>query len=306
MKWNKKGLIYCPDGSMSWAKHSALTPTPVLLTNEIIRVYAGFRDEKGISRIGYVDVDANNPLKILSVSQEPALDVGAVGTFDDNGVILGDIIKLDKLFYMYYVGFQLVEKVKFLAFTGLAISDDGGNSFKRFSQVPILDRSDEGLYFRAIHSVIFENGIWRIWYSVGSEWVSINHKPYPKYNIKYLESKDGINFGKSGNLCIDFQNNEYRIGRPRVYRNFDSYKMFYTIGTLDGSYLLGFSELENSIHWQRKDQLIGINLSEGKEWDSKSICYLSILSYKEKIYAFYNGNDMGKTGFGYAELEGDF
>ncbi|HAT75428.1 MAG TPA: hypothetical protein DCS19_00925, partial [Flavobacterium sp.] len=78
-------------------------------------------------------------------------------------------------------------------------------------------------------------------------------------------------------------------------------------GTLDGSYLLGFSESENGIHWRRKDELIGINLSEvEKEWDSKSICYLSLLSYKEKIYAFYNGNDMGKTGFGYAELEGDF
>ncbi|HAT75429.1 MAG TPA: hypothetical protein DCS19_00930, partial [Flavobacterium sp.] len=188
--------------------------------------------EKGVSRIGYVDVDVNNPLKILSVSQEPVLDIGAVGTFDDNGVILGDIIKLDKLFYMYYVGFQLVDKVKFLAFTGLAISDDGGNYFKRFSQAPILDRSDEGLYFRAIHSVVFENGIWKFWYGVGSEWVSINRESYPKYNIKYLESKDGINFGESGKLCIDFQNNEYRIGRPRVYKNVEGYKMFYTIGTL--------------------------------------------------------------------------
>jgi len=306
MKWNKKGLIYCPDGSMSWAKHSALTPTPILLSDDIIRVYAGFRDESGVSRIGYVDIDANNPLKILSVSQNPVLGVGVPGAFDDNGVILGDVIKVGEQFYMYYIGFQLVEKVKFLAFTGLAIGNEGGTEFKRFSQVPILDRSEEGLYIRAIHSVVIEEGIWKIWYGVGSEWAFINNRPYPKYNIRCLESKDGVTFEKNGKLCIDFEGNEYRIGRPRVYKQGHTYRMFYTRGTLKGDYLVGFAESQNGINWQRKDELVGIGLSEGEEWDSKSVCYLSLLPYQDKLYAFYNGNEMGKTGFGYAELEGEF
>ena len=62
------GLIYGPDGSSSWAKHSAITPTPILIHEDTIRVYTGFRDNKGISRIGYVDVDSENPSKITNVT----------------------------------------------------------------------------------------------------------------------------------------------------------------------------------------------------------------------------------------------
>ncbi len=304
MKWKKKGLIYCPDGKTAWAKHSALTPTPILIDEEVIRIYAGFRDENGVSRIGYVDVDANQPSKILAVSNDPVLDVGIPGTFDDNGVILGDVIKVGDKFYMYYVGFQLVEKVKFLAFTGLAISNDGGTSFTRYSNVPVLDRSNEGLFFRAIHSILFEDDIYKVWYGVGSEWDFINGMPYPKYNIRYIESKNGLNFGCNGKVCIDFKDDEYRLGRPRVYKQNNRYKMFYTKGTLKGKYLPGYAESNNGSKWQRLDELIGIELSDDS-WDSKMLCYTSLLQYKDKTYMFYNGNDMGKTGFGYAELEGN-
>jgi len=282
-----------------------LTPTPLLIDPETIRVYAGFRDEKGVSRIGYVDVDSQNPAIVKKVSENPALDVGQPGTFDDNGVILGDVLKVENKLFMYYVGFQLVEKVKFLAFTGLAVSIDGGNSFERLKKTPILDRSEEGLYIRAIHSVILEQGIWKAWYGVGSEWVLINAKFYPKYNIRYVESINGIDFEDKGELCITFNDNEYRIGRPRVYKYGNNYKMFYTKGTVKGEYMPGYAESKDGKKWLRKDELVGIELSKNG-WDSESLCYPSLLRQGEKIYLFYNGNNMGKTGFGYAELEGGF
>ena len=87
MKWLKKGLIYGPDGSSPWAKHSALQPTTYLLNDKVIRVYVGFRDSHGISRVGFVDLDSMNPSKVLYVSKRPALDIGLPGTFDDNGVV---------------------------------------------------------------------------------------------------------------------------------------------------------------------------------------------------------------------------
>jgi hypothetical protein len=30
------------------------------------------------------------------------------------------------------------------------------------------------------------------------------------------------------------------------------------------------------------------------------LCYPSLLAYKDRTYMFYNGNDMGRDGFGYA------
>jgi hypothetical protein len=38
MKWVKKGFIFGPDGKMPWAKDTALTPTPIMLNEETIRV----------------------------------------------------------------------------------------------------------------------------------------------------------------------------------------------------------------------------------------------------------------------------
>jgi predicted GH43/DUF377 family glycosyl hydrolase len=306
MRWQKKGLIYCPSGRYGWDKHSAITPTPFLLNDETIRIYVGFRDDEGISRIGYIDVKSSDPSKVVGVSRKPVLDIGIPGTFDDNGVILGDVIKYKKKIRMYYVGFQLVKKTKFLAFSGLAISNDGGYTFKRVSNAPILDRADEGLYIRAIHSVRFEDGIWRIWYTAGSKWEYINGKPYPSYDIRYIESQDGINLNnREGTIVIPNNEKEFRIGRPRVYRFNGKYYMFYTKGIKRKNgfdYLPGYAESTDGIHWIRKDSEIGIIPSK-KGWDSKMICYPSLIRVGNVTYMFYNGNNMGKTGVGYAVLE---
>lgn len=302
MKWGKKGLIYAPDGRMPWASHSALTPTPIYVSPDVIRVYAGFRDDEGISRIGFVDVRAQNPGDVLRVSDRPVLDVGPGGAFDDNGLIMGDIAVKDGRWYMYYVGFQLVQKAKFLAFTGLATSDDNGETFTKISAAPVMDRSDEGLYFRAIHSVIFEDGKWKCWYGVGSDWSIINGTPYPKYHTRYIESEDGIHFGRAGSVAIDFVGSEYRIGRPRVSKTETGYRMFYTVGTLNATYMPGYAVSDDGLKWTRRDEEVGIGLStEG--WDSRTLSYATPIRYENKEYLFYNGNDMGRTGFGYAERE---
>ena len=302
MKWVKKGLIYnANEHQLDWAKDSALTPTPILLNSDVIRIYFGARDTQGISRIRFIDVSANNPAEILQISQKPSLDIGRAGAFDDNGVILGDVVKVNDQYYMFYVGFQLVQQVKFLAFTGLAISNDNGVTFTRATQAPILDRSDEGLYIRAIHSAIFENGIWRIWYAAGNDWLTIKKKPYPCYHINYTESANPLSFPTKGRQCVQVEGDEYRIGRPRVYKNQQHYRMYYTKGSSDGSYLPGFAHSNDGLIWKRQDNLIGIETSK-TGWDAIHLCYPSLLTVSpNRTFMFYNGNFMGKDGFGYAE-----
>jgi len=301
MKWEKKGWVYAPDGSSSWARHSALTPTPLLVDPNTIRVYAGFRDDGGVSRIGFVDVAADDPTRILEVSETPALDIGAPGTFDDNGVILGDVLVHQDKVLMYYVGFETPGKVKFRAFSGLAVSSDGGRTFTRSSEAPLLDRADGQRYIRAIHSVRVESGVWRAWYSAGDGWEWIDGKPYPRYDIRYLESADGVAFRGRGVPCVGVEGREYRIGRPRVYELGEGYVMFYTRGTLDGDYVPGCAASRDGIVWTRRDADVGIDRSSSG-WDSRSLAYPALLRWRDAVYMFYNGNDMGRSGFGYAEL----
>lgn len=302
MRWIKKGFIYGPGPTLLWAKDSALTPTPLLLDEETIRIYAGFRDASGVSRIGFVDLDSSAPNIIKRVSSQPALNIGSNGMFDDNGVILGDVVRVGGDIRMYYVGFQLVSKVKFLAFSGLAISKDGGSTFERYALAPILDRANDSLFIRAIHSVLRIGDYFHIWYASGNEWEIINGAPYPQYRIRHTISADGLSISSEGSVCIDIEGLEYRIGRPRVFQLGDKFFMHYTRGSTDGQYLAGLAESFDGISWRRIDSELGISLSQSG-WDSKHLCYPALLTVKDKIYMFYNGNDMGKAGFGYAELE---
>ena len=301
-RWRKKGLIYSPLRDGGWRDNSALTPTPLLLSDDTIRIYTSFRDPDGIGRIGYVDVDADNPASVIGVSEAPVLDIGKDGMFDDNGVILGDVVRVEEKVYLYYVGFQKVLKAKFLAYSGLAVSDDNGDSFARIQQTPVMDRHQEGLYIRAIHSVIYEPGLFRVWYSVGCSWQTVDGVGKPAYEIYYAESKDGITFERGGISCLenDSANLEYRIGRPRVRKDGDRYAMNFTYGTTDGKYLSGYASSSDGIHWDRNDSELGLELSEDG-WDSKHLCYPAEISVGEIKFVFYNGNNMGEEGFGWAE-----
>ncbi|WP_426409050.1 glucosyl hydrolase [Bradyrhizobium ganzhouense] len=304
--WEKKGLVFdvAKHGVGGWMDNSALTPTPFRINDEIIRVFAGFRDSAGVSRIGYVDVCADNPTRIVSVSREPVLDIGRAGCFDDNGVILGDVVTGPGGLYMFYVGFQLVAKAKFLAFSGMAKSVNGGDSFARVSEAPILDRAPGQTTIGAIHSVMFERGLWKIWYASGDDWQLIQGLPYPRYHIRYTEVRDPLAVPRTGTTCLVAQGDEYRIGRPRVYRIGGQYVMYFTKGTITGDYLAGLAYSRNGIDWDRKDDEVGIGLSP-TGWDSRALCYPAIIRHRDALLMFYNGNDMGRDGFGLALAPSD-
>lgn len=302
MEWERLGLIYNASGKSGWDLHSALTPTPFVY-DERVRIYAGFRDKKGVSRIGYVDLEKEDPTKILRISTQPVLDIGKPGTFDDNGLILGDVIKVDNKVYMYYIGFQLVEKVKFLAYTGLAISNDEGETFKKYSSVPVLDRKKNELYFNAIHTILEGEGKFKCWLGAGSSWEMINNIPYPSYSVKYIESLDGVNFTEEPIEVLPFsKKNEYRIGRPRVYRQNNKYFMIFTWGDTDGNYQMGCAQSKDGINWLRDDSIINFEPSD-RGWDSQSCSYGALFEANNNTYMVYNGNDMGKDGFGLAVLK---
>lgn len=302
--WKKMGLIYNIQGAQSdWKNNSVLTPQPFLLNSEVIRVYSSFRDINGVGRIGYIDVSAKNPSEIINISQTPVLDIGKKGNFDDNGVLLGGVLRVGNKIYMYYVGFQLVKSVKFFAFGGLAVSDSKGEVFTRIQDTPILDRSPEGKYGRCPHTVIFDEGVFKCWYAVIYDWHYINGIPYPVYDIKYIESKNGIDFPKEGVQCITCNENEYRIGRPKVRKlSGEKYEMYYTSDSYNKEYRAGYAESKCGIIWQRMDDKCELKPSFDDSWDSDEASYPAICETKYGTYMFYDGNGMGKSGFGYAKL----
>ena len=303
MQWKKLGRIYTPDGTLPWAKKYGYPPTPLLLDNGVLRLYVAFCDDNTVGRVGFVDVDAADPTRVLNVSATPVLDIGAPGAFDENGVLPTSVIRVGNEIYMYYVGYQLGYKVRYFQFEGLAISTDGGLSFSRYSQVPVLDRTDREMLNRTSAFVMQDQGIFRMWYVGGSEWVTVNGKLLPTYNMRYLKSPDGKNWGPEGKVCIELQRpDEYALGRPWVLKEADRHRMFYSIRSRAKGYRLGYAESVDGGHtWQRMDDNIGIDVSPSG-WDSEMIEYPSIYRYQDRTYLLYNGNNCGETGFGCALL----
>jgi hypothetical protein len=300
--WTRHGLVFdtARDGVGGWMAHSALTPTPYRLDATRLRVFAGFRDADGVSRIGFVDIDADEPARVLRVGRAPVLDVGRGGCFDDNGVILGDVLDGPGGLHLFYVGFQRVARAKFLAFTGLAISTDAGESFRRVHDTPWLDRAPGRSTIAAVHSVRREEGRWRLWYAAGDDWETLRGEAYPRYHIRYAEMDDLSATPRGDVACLMPEGDEYRVGRPRVYRFDGHYVMLFTWGDRQGAYLPGFARSDDGIHWRRDDAALGIGPSRDG-WDSRTLCYPALVRQGERLLMVYNGNAMGVDGFGVAE-----
>jgi hypothetical protein len=303
MKWNKKGLICSHETlDLDWYKKNTMVPLPYLRDEKTLRIYLTMCDEENIGRICYVDVDPDNPGHILDYSRKPVLDIGEDGTFDDSGVLPSSLLAEDGKLYMFYSAYQKGAKVPYYILSGLAASEDNGQSFARVFKVPVLERTDDELFLRSAVCVIKENGKYKIWYSSGTNWTRNNIKNVPVYDLKYLESDTLVEWKCTPRLSIGLRDDEHGLTIPSVWKENNKYKMIYSVRTVSKGYRLGYAESDNGIEFVRRDNEIGIDVSEAG-WDSEMICFGNRLEYNDKVYLFYCGNHYGIGGFGYAELE---
>jgi hypothetical protein len=306
MRWRKLGQVFEPKGNLWWWHHYMHLPTAELLSNDIIRVYFAALDHQDFGRVGYVDLDAQNPLKVLKVAREPILDLGEAGLFDDSGVNPLCVIPVDTKRYMYYIGWQRSNRVPYLLFTGLAV-DSGDGVWRKAQRVPVLPPTHEQPFLRSAISVIRDDGIFKGWHISGINWFTLNGKLLPRYVIRYATSKDGIVWTSYDNdhVCIGFESeDEFGFGRPWVVKDGDLYRMWYSVRSTTRPYRLGYAESHDGVQWQRLDHLVGIERSESG-WDSEMLALSCIIDVHNQRYMFYNGNRNGMNGFGCAILERD-
>src|SRR5262245_38778895 len=103
MRWRKLGLVYRPSGELWWARRYATLPTVEVVDERTLRVYFAALDEHRFGRIGFVELDARDPTRILDESTEPLLDLGEPGAFDDCGVNASCAIDVGGTTFLYYI-----------------------------------------------------------------------------------------------------------------------------------------------------------------------------------------------------------
>lgn len=302
MKWQKLGLIVEP-GQFTWMKTHAQNPFAVRTGENTFKVFFASRDSKNRARGGFVEIDIEKPGEIIEISRKPVLDLGEIGCFDDCGVMPSCLVSHNTKHYLYYTGWSQAVVTPFTFFIGLAISTDGGKTFDRYSQAPVLGRTKHDPYLTASPWVLIEDNIWKMWYVSGTGWEieKKGQKPKHYYLIKYAESQNGIEWDTSGHICIPFRNNEYAIARPVVHKESPIYEMWYSFRGGKRTYRIGYAESGNGTDWVRKDKEAGINVSKCG-WDSEMICYPFVFDHKGTKYMLYNGNGYGNAGFGLAMM----
>ncbi len=311
IRWRKQGLIFVPDGAIGWMRSHASLPVADPLDESTLRIHFAARDQAGRSRIGWIDVDPDHPRLVRDLSHEPILPLGERGTFDDNGMTPSCIVADDGLRYLYYIGWNPQVTVSYRLAIGLAVSEDGGFTYRRFSQGPLLDRDRDEPFFNTAPCVIHDRDSWRMWYVSCTGWDEVDGRPEPMYDVKYAESADGITWRRTGLVCVGYDAFTRAIGRPWVVRLDDHFAMWFSYRGLRDyrtdprtSYRVGYAESADGLLWERKPDPVGLERSAGG-WDSVMTAYTNVLASSGRLLCFHNGNGFGESGVGYAVGEVD-
>ena len=306
MIWKKLGFIFCAEKQNESMYFGGRAPIARYLSGDLFEIYFASYDKNMCGSIFRLIININNPKDILELNTTPIITKGRIGYYDDNGIIPSSIIDIDDKIYLYTIGFSLKNKIIFDASSGLAISDNGGESFEKING-PILDRGIDDPCFAASPNVLFDKDRYKMWFVSCDKWETLedgSHKHY--YNIKYKESEDGIVWDVRSKICIDYENQfEYAISRPSVIVDGENdYKMWYSFRAQENieTYRIGYAESEDGISWVRKDHLMAhFDVSE-VGFDSDMLCYPHVFDHMCVRYMLYNGNGYGRTGFGIAKM----
>lgn len=314
-KWKKLGRVFDPTKveNLVWLKEFAQAPA-TLIFDDFVRVYFSCRppkDEKGqyVSYTAYVDLNRYNLFDIVNIAKKPVLELGELGTFDEFGTYPTSVLKNNNEILAYYGGWTRCESVPFNVAIGLAKSNDNGESFQKLGRGPILSYSTNEPFILSGPKIRMFNKTMYLFYIAGRKWISVDGMPEPVYKIRMATSTNGIDWKKHNKDLIE---SRIEAGEAQAspdvfffkgrYHMFFCYRRSINYRGKENGYRIGYAVSKDLLNWKRNDKMAGIDVSE-EGWDSEMISYPHVFELDGKVYMFYLGNQVGKYGFGLAELE---
>ena len=314
--WKKLGKVFTPQavGGRIWLKEFAQAPA-TLMFGDFVRVYFSCRptaDVNGqyVSYSSYVDLERQDLFKIRKVAEKPILDLGDLGEFDEFGIYPVSIARHADEVRAYYAGWTRCESVPFNVAIGCAVSRDGGNTFVKLGNGPVLSYSPDEPFVLSGPKIRRFNDRWYLWYIAGRKWKVVAQRPEPVYKIRMATSEDGIQWSKINKDLIDSRiEADEAQASPDVFEANGRYHMFFCYRyssdyrNRENGYRIGYAWSSNLIDWRRDDARAGIDVSD-EGWDSEMVSYPHVFELDGRTYLAYLGNQVGRYGFGLAVLDG--
>jgi hypothetical protein len=282
------------------------------ISNRLWRIYFAARDGANQSQIVAVDVDPADRMRVIAEHLEPLLDRGLPGTFDHAGIGPSVALIVNGQVRLYYTGIVVRADVRGQPSIGLAVSDDSLNFRKQFSG-PILSTGPFDPYFASMPTMLHTSSGYRMWYAGGTEWRRANGTLDPAYEIRTRHSPDGLIWNTPSETAVA-QRPAWVAGLGRPW-----------ITDQEGGSLLWFSRRGERYRSPDGDtyRLMSVRVDErgaalgtaepvmfenppaSGDFDSWMQAYACIVPRDGELIMFYNGNDFGKAGFGWARLPAD-
>lgn len=154
MPWIKQGCIFTVIPQPGRTTH-AQVPTPLVRKDYIRVYYACRRDGKSFPAF----FDLSKDLKtILRHQADPIMEYGAAGMFDSDGIMPSCVMEDRDELYMYYIGWNArASGARYQNEIGIAVSLDGGETFKQKYPGPIIGRSPTEPGLAVMPFVMYEN-----------------------------------------------------------------------------------------------------------------------------------------------------
>ncbi|MDD5297984.1 MAG: hypothetical protein PHU46_13835 [Rhodocyclaceae bacterium] len=316
MKWKKLGKIFDPTGLRLPNDCNQFAQSPqALVFADFVRIYFSTRTEdkgKYLSHIAFVDLK-KNLRDIIRVSEEPVIELGKLGCFDEHGIFPMNVLRHGDAIYGYTCGWNRRVSVSVDTAIGLAISHDEGLTFQRVGDGPVLSTSLHEPCLVGDGFVRVIGGVFHMWYIFGTGWkrFSPDAAPDRTYKIGHAISSDGIQWVKDEGRQIipDRLGPDESQALPSVIEIAGRHHMFFCFrqsfdfrANRDRGYRIGHAWSDDLSTWTRDDDHPGIDVTDGG-WDSDMLCYPHVFDCDGRVYLLYNGNEFGRYGFGLAVLE---
>ena len=317
MKWKKLGKIFDPTQHMLANDCMQFAQSPqALVFDDFVRIYFSTRaqdtNSKYLSHIAFVDMH-KNLRNILHVSDQTVIPLGELGCFDEHGIFPMNVLSHDNVIYGYTCGWNRRVSVSVDTAIGLAISHDGGLTFQRIGNGPVLASSLREPCLVGDAFVKFIGNTFHMWYIFGIDWKrnAPDAPPDRIYKIGHAVSQYGIEWIKEEGqqIVADRLGPDESQALPTVacidgqYHMFFCYRQSFDFRTnKERGYRIGHAWSDDLINWTRADNDLILEGTPG-EWDSDMQCYPHVFECDGKVYLLYNGNEFGRYGFGVAVLE---
>jgi len=315
-RWKKLGKVFTPQeiGGRPWLKEFAQAPA-TLMFDDFVRIYFSCRppaDENAqyVSYSAYVDLDRRDLFKIRNVAEAPILPLGGLGEFDEFGTYPVSVIRHEGRTRAYYAGWTRCDSVPFNVAIGVAESDDDGRTFRKLGPGPVLGYSQNEPFVLSGPKIRRFGELWYLYYIAGRKWKVVDGRAEPVYKIRVATSPDGLSWKREDRDLIESRVEEDEAqASPDVFFANGRYHMFFCYRHSahyrghENGYRIGYAHSDDGLTWRRDDGRVGIDVS-AEGWDAEMISYPHVFELDGKIYMAYLGDQVGRYGFGLAELEG--